>query len=108
MKCWQMYVSVPSLLQVFTDNKVLIHSRYNSVESTQCRSFVLQPQLGLVDKSQSAKVIDGRLECKFSRWISVDAKEPDAGRVFTLSGNYYLLLANGPVDAKGNFLYKSI
>jgi hypothetical protein len=55
-------------------------------------------QLGLVDKSQSAKLIDGRLECKFSRWISIDSKAPDAGRVFTLRGEYYLLLANGPVD----------
>jgi hypothetical protein len=101
MYYWQMYVCVPSLLKVFTDNKLMIHNRYNSVKSVHCRSFVLQPQLGLVDKSQSAKVIDGRLECKFSRWISVDAKEPDAGRVFTLSGNYYLLLANGPVNANG-------
>jgi hypothetical protein len=51
-----------------------------------------------VDKSQSAKLIDGRLECKFSRWISIDSKAPDAGRVFTLRGEYYLLFANGPVD----------
>ena len=65
--------------------------------------MLVQDQLGLVENSTSGRVIDGRMECNFSRYIRPDeiylnSNSTELKYVYSLDEPYYLLIAKGPLQ----------
>ncbi len=63
--------------------------------------FVLQPNFGLEISSLEGRFLDGKIDCRFSRYSdpsALDPDNPDLDKVFPLTGNSYnLLMATGPL-----------
>ena len=64
---------------------------------------MFQPEIGLVPDEQSGRLADGRIECRFSRYIDPSSTyrsikpAADIDKLVDLSNPFYILNARGPL-----------